>query len=493
MSDLLEQRQVRLEKLATLRANNAAFINNFQPEHRAAALHELFNDVNEFDEQAQFSLAGRVMTKRLMGKACFLTIKDATSSIQIYLRQNELTNYQLVTELDLGDIVYVSGRMFRTQKGELSLWAAQVEILTKALRPLPDKFHGLSDVETRYRQRYVDLIANDDVFAVMQTRSKIVQAIRKFFTESGFLEVETPMMQVQAGGANAKPFTTHLHALNLPLFLRIAPELYLKRLIVGGFEKVFELNRNFRNEGMSTKHNPEFTMIEFYQAYATYIDMMDITESLFAFLRQELLLPEVITYQDYAVDIAKPFKRIALEQLLQDQFNLNADTVRDRAVLLKTAETLKLKTNSEQTLGAIQLMLFEEVIEPNLIQPTFVTDYPMDVSPLAKRKHDDHYLSDRFELFIVGRELANGFSELNDPEDQAERFKQQVALKAGGDDEAMSYDEDYICALEHGMPPTAGQGIGIDRLVMLLTNQAAIRDVILFPTMRPKVLEKNPE
>lgn len=486
MSDLLEQRQVRLEKLANLREQKEAFVNGYQPTHRAAELHSQFNEANEFSENEQFSIAGRVMTKRLMGKACFLTLKDFTASIQIYLRQNELSNYQLVTELDLGDIVYISGRMFRTQKGELSLWANKVKILTKALRPLPDKFHGLTDVETRYRQRYVDLIANDDVFAVMQARSKIIQAVRSFFNASGFLEVETPMMQVQAGGANAKPFTTHLHALNLPLFLRIAPELYLKRLIVGGFEKVYELNRNFRNEGMSTKHNPEFTMIEFYQAYATYIDMMNLTEALFAFLRKELALPEVLIYQEHTVNLSKPFRRISLEQLLQDEFGLTSNNIRDKAALIQISDKLKLKIDSKQTLGAIQLQIFEEVIEPSLIQPTFVTDYPMDISPLAKRKHDDPYLSDRFELFIVGRELANGFSELNDPEDQAERFRRQVELKAGGDDEAMSYDEDYICALEYGMPPTAGQGIGIDRLVMLLTNQAAIRDVILFPTMRPK-------
>ena len=486
MSDFAEQRQIRLDKLSKLRSDDKAFINGFKPENNAAALHELYQDKNEFSEQ-QVSLAGRVMTKRLMGKACFVTLKDASAQIQVYFRKNDLNNYDLIESLDLGDIIFLTGKMFRTQKGELSVWAASVELLTKSLRPLPDKYHGLHDVETRYRQRYLDLIANDPVLAVMRTRSQIVQAIRNFFNGKGFLEVETPMMQVQPGGANAKPFATHLNALSLPLFLRIAPELYLKRLIVGGFDKVFELNRNFRNEGMSTKHNPEFTMIEFYQAYATFVDMMDLTEELFAYLRQQLSLPEVITYQEHSVNLTK-FARVSLEQLLCERHGLDKNSVRNLKALELAAEKAGVKFDSSQSIGAMQLYLFEETIEADLIQPTFVTDYPMDVSPLARRNSQDDFLSDRFELFIVGRELANGFSELNDPEDQAARFAEQVALKVGGDDEAMSYDEDYICALEHGMPPTAGQGIGIDRLVMLLTNQASIRDVILFPTMKPKAL-----
>ena len=489
MSDFAEQRQIRLDKLSKMRLDNKAYINGFKPENYAADLHELYQDKNEFSEQ-QVSLAGRVMTKRLMGKACFVTLKDASSQIQVYFRKNDLENYDLIESLDLGDIIFLTGKMFRTQKGELSVWSASVELLTKALRPLPDKYHGLHDVETRYRQRYLDLIANDPVLAVMRTRSQIVQAIRNFFNDKGFLEVETPMMQVQPGGANAKPFATHLNALNLPLFLRIAPELYLKRLIVGGFDKVFELNRNFRNEGMSTRHNPEFTMIEFYQAYATFLDMMDLTEELFAYLRQQLELPEVITYQEHSVNLTS-FTRVSLEQLLCERHGLDKSSVRDLKALELAADKAGVKIDNSQSIGAIQLYLFEETIEADLIQPTFVTDYPMDVSPLARRNSQDDFLSDRFELFIVGRELANGFSELNDPEDQAARFAEQMALKVGGDDEAMSYDEDYICALEHGMPPTAGQGIGIDRLVMLLTNQAAIRDVILFPTMRPKALTES--
>lgn len=486
MSDFQEQRQTRIAKLAELRAKQQAYVNNIAVTHTAKELKAQFLDAEEFTDEA-FSIAGRVMTKRLMGKACFITLKDQGVNLQVYCRKNDLSNYALIEELDLGDIVYFSGRMFRTQKGELSLWALETSLLTKALRPLPDKYHGLHDVETRYRQRYIDLIANDSVFAVMQTRSLIVQAIRAFFSGEGFLEVETPMMQVQPGGANAKPFKTHLNALDLPLYLRIAPELFLKRLIVGGFTKVFELNRNFRNEGMSTRHNPEFTMIEFYQAYATFVEMMDLTEGLFAYLRAQLGLPEVINYQGHAVNIAQPFRRVALADLLITEHGLTDATVRCADSLQAAAQKAGVKLDPKQSIGAMQLMLFEETIEAKLIQPTFVTDYPMSVSPLARRNDQDEFIADRFELFIVGRELANGFSELNDPEDQAERFLEQVALKADGDDEAMSFDEDYIWALEHGMPPTAGQGIGIDRLVMLLTDQAAIRDVILFPTMRPKV------
>lgn len=481
-----EQRQIRIDKLAKLREKKLAYTNQHRPKDRALALHQRFLHEDTIEEEVAVSISGRVMTKRLMGKACFLTVKDASACIQIYLRKNDLPDYSLVEDVDLGDIVYIEGKVFRTQKGELSIWAKQIVMVTKALRPLPDKYHGLADVELRYRKRYLDLITNPDVIKVMQARSAIVHFVREFFTQAGFMEVETPMMQVQPGGANAKPFKTHLNALNLPLFLRIAPELYLKRLIVGGFEKVFELNRNFRNEGMSTRHNPEFTMIEFYQAYADYNDMMDLTEDLFAYLLNKLDLPGTIEYQGEAIELAKPFVRVSLEGLLQEHHNLSNTTVRDMASLMEVANKAGISPPSNLSLGALQLFIFEETIEETLRQPTFVTDYPMDVSPLARRKDGDPYLSDRFELFIVGRELANGFSELNDPEDQADRFHNQMSLRDGGDDEAMSFDEDYICALEHGMPPTAGQGIGIDRLVMLLTDQVAIRDVILFPTMRPK-------
>ena len=480
-----EQRQIRVNKLNKFA--NGLYPNGFKPNDRAKNLHAKFDSVAEIAETEAASIAGRIMTKRLMGKACFITVKDATGCIQIYLRKDDLDNYALVEEFDLGDIVYVSGRIFKTKKGELSIWADSAQLVTKSLRPLPDKYHGLTDVEIRYRQRYLDLITNDDVMQIMQVRSQIVSAIRKFFINEDFLEVETPMMQVQPGGANAKPFATHLNALNLPLFLRIAPELYLKRLIVGGFEKVFELNKNFRNEGMSTRHNPEFTMIEFYQAYATYHDMMDLTEKLFAYLRNELKLETEIEYQGNKIDIASPFARISLEQLLIQEHGLNTNTVREQQALINVANKLNLKVENISTIGALQLFIFEETIEAKLIQPTFVTDYPIEVSPLARQSDHDPHLSDRFELFVVGRELANGFSELNDPNDQAQRFNAQMALRAGGDDEAMSFDDDYICALEYGMPPTAGQGIGIDRLVMLLTNQAAIRDVILFPTMRPRL------
>lgn len=482
-----EQRQIRLDKLTKIREQKAAYINNVNPADRASNIQEKFAQSSEINEEFQVSLAGRVMTKRLMGKACFVTLKDATDSIQIYFRKNDLENYETIENLDLGDILYVEGKIFRTQKGELSVWARETKLVTKALRPLPDKYHGLTDIEIRYRKRYLDLITNPDVIKVMQTRSRIVQLVRSFFSNNGFMEVETPMMQVQPGGANAKPFQTHLNALDLPLYLRIAPELYLKRLIVGGFEKVFELNRNFRNEGMSTRHNPEFTMIEFYQAYADYNDMMDLTEQLFAYLRSEMNLPDVIEYQGEQVNIAAAFDRVSLEDLIVQHHGLK--DVRDRNSLLGLAQQHGINVPDGILLGALQLLIFEETIEAKLRKPTFVTDYPMDVSPLARRKDSDGYLSDRFELFIVGRELANGFSELNDPEDQAERFQAQMSLRDSGDDEAMSFDDDYICALEYGMPPTAGQGIGIDRLVMLLTNQAAIRDVILFPTMRPRLNE----
>lgn len=483
-NSFLEQRKIRMAKLAGLRLESLDYVNGFKPKNQAQLLQTEF--ANDVPENFQVTVAGRVMTKRLMGKACFITLKDSSGSIQIYLRKNDLTNYNIVEDSDLGDIVFIAGRLFRTQKGELSVWAETLHLLTKALRPLPDKYHGLSDIETRYRKRYLDLISNEDAFNIMKMRSLIVGNIRNFFTEKGFIEVETPMMQVQPGGANAKPFKTHLKALDLPLYLRIAPELYLKRLIVGGFDKVFELNKNFRNEGMSTRHNPEFTMVEFYQAYATYIDMMDLTEELFKYLRSKLNLPKSIEYNQKLINIADPFKRISLEDLLKQKHKLNDVNIRDKNALLNLCEKENIKIDPNQSIGAIQLMIFEETIEESLQDPTFVIDYPMDVSPLARKKDTDPFLSDRFELFIVGRELANGFSELNDPEDQAERFNKQMELRDKGDDEAMSFDHDYICALEHGMPPTAGQGIGVDRLVMLLTNQLAIRDVILFPTMRPK-------
>jgi lysyl-tRNA synthetase class 2 len=420
-----------------------------------------------------------MMLKRVMGKASFATLQDGTGRIQAYITQ-ETPGYEDFKHWDLGDIIGVEGRLFKTMKGELTVHAQKINLLVKAIRPLPEKFHGLSDHELRYRQRYVDLIVNPEVRKVFETRTRVIQTIREVLSNESYLEVETPMMQPIPGGAVARPFKTHHNALDMDLYLRIAPELYLKRLVVGGIERVFEINRNFRNEGISTRHNPEFTMLEWYCAYQDWTYMMDLTERL---VREAAGVSE-ITYQKTTLQIGKPFARLPIPEAIRRQ-GVQGD-LRDRTFLSRELNRLKVEHKSSQGWGALQLMLFEAVAEKHLIQPTFVTDFPAEVSPLSRRRDSDPDLADRFELFIDAKEIANGFSELNDPEDQAARFLEQAKAKEAGDQEAMYYDADYIRALEYGMPPAAGAGLGIDRLVMLLTDSASIRDVILFPHMRPE-------
>ncbi len=491
-TDIHELLTQRRDKLKALRDRGNAHPNDFRRDALSAELLEAHDKKDETDLESNpihAKVAGRIMTRRLMGKASFVHIQDVSGKIQLYVRQDAMTpeEYEQFLQWDLGDIIGVEGVLFKTKTGELSIRVKAVRLLTKSLRPLPDKYHGLTDTETRYRQRYLDLIMNDTTRKTFILRSKIIEKIREFLTERDFLEVETPMMQVMAGGAAARPFVTHHHALNMPLFLRIAPELYLKRLVVGGFERVFEINRNFRNEGLSTKHNPEFTMLEFYWAYADYHDLMDTTEILFRHITSSVLGTMQVPYQSYDIDFSKPFAKLSmLDSILQYNPTLTRADLMDFDRTKKIAEQLGVVVKPEYGLGKIQLELFEKTVEHQLIQPTFITEHPAEVSPLARRSDFDETMTDRFELFIAGREIANGFSELNDAEDQAERFRQQVKDADAGNVEAMPYDEDYITALEHGMPPTAGEGIGIDRLVMLLTDSASIRDVILFPQMRSR-------
>jgi lysyl-tRNA synthetase class 2 len=486
-NELLAQRRA---KLTELRSKGNAYPNDFHRDTLAAQLHTAYKNKTELELEAvpiQVKVAGRIMTCRRMGKASFVHLQDMSGRIQLYIRQDAIVAamYAQFLQWDLGDIIGVEGAVFKTKTGELSLRVHQLRLLTKTLRPLPDKYHGLTDQEIRYRQRYLDLLVNETTRQTFIMRSKIVVKIREFLTQRDFLEVETPMMQVMAGGAAAKPFITHHNALDMPLFLRIAPELYLKRLVVGGFERVFEINRNFRNEGLSTQHNPEFTMLEFYQAYADYHDLMDLSEALFRYLAEELLGTMVIQYQAVQFDLSQPFVRLnMLDSILQFNPLLKKADVATLDAAIKTAKKLEIPVKENDGLGKIQLEIFEKTVEHQLIQPTFITDYPAEVSPLARRNDQNPFLTDRFELFIAGHEIANGFSELNDADDQAERFRKQAAEKEAGDEEAMPYDEDYVTALEYGMPPTAGEGIGIDRLVMLFTNSASIRDVILFPHMR---------
>jgi lysyl-tRNA synthetase class 2 len=483
----------RREKLAALREQGIAFPNDFRRDSLAGDLHATYGGATAEELEADprpVALAGRLMTKRIMGKASFAHLQDQSAqSIQIFLQRDGLPEgqYEAFKGYDLGDIVGVEGQLFRTKTGELSVKVACIRLLTKSLRPLPEKYHGLTDAETCYRQRYVDLITNRDSRDLFRKRSKIVRYIRDFLSGRGFLEVETPMMQVIPGGARAKPFVTHHNALDLQLYLRIAPELYLKRLVVGGFEKVFELNRSFRNEGLSTRHNPEFTMIEFYQAYADYRDLMDLTEELLRGMALAVLGTTEVSYQGTAYDLGRPFRRMTmLESILHFNPELAAADLTERESAARIAAGLGIKIAAGDGLGKIQTEIFEKTVEDRLMEPTFITAYPAEVSPLARRNDADPFITDRFEFFVAGRELANGFSELNDPEDQAERFRRQVEDKAAGDEEAMHYDADYIRALEYGLPPTAGEGIGIDRLVMFLTDAPSIRDVILFPHLRPE-------
>ncbi|HEX6259763.1 MAG TPA: lysine--tRNA ligase, partial [Woeseiaceae bacterium] len=432
------------------------------------------------------------MVKRVMGKASFIKLQDRTGQIQVFLERDRLPEglYQEFKKWDVGDIVGAEGALFKTQTGELTVKADSIRLLTKSLRPLPEKWHGLADMETRYRQRYVDLIVNEKSREVFRTRARIVAYIRAFMEAQDFLEVETPMMQTLAGGAVARPFTTHHNALDMQLYLRIAPELYLKRLIVGGLERVYEINRSFRNEGVSTQHNPEFTMLELYRAYADYRDLMDMLEALLTGMSQAILGDTGIHYQGEEYDLGKPFRRLTVEEAVL-AFNADFDRarIRDRDYLRKFAGQHGARVEENFGSGRLQIEIFDKTCESRLQQPTFVTAYPTEVSPLSRRNDDDPFVTDRFELFIAGRELANGFSELNDPEDQAERFRAQVDSRDAGDDEAMVYDADYIRALEYGMPPTAGLGVGIDRLVMLFTDSPSIRDVLLFPHMRPEACD----
>lgn len=486
----------RRNKLAQWRETNQAYPNQFRRNTLASEVFTTYEQQTA-ESLAQTNqpvcLAGRILLKRDMGKSLFLDIQDMSGKIQVYVKKENLLDgsIEAVKNLDLGDIVGVYGYVFRTKTNQLSIKAERFELLTKSLRPLPDKFHGLStsDKEQRYRQRYLDLMTDEKTQQTFRIRSQLVQEIRQFLNERGFLEVETPMMHVLPGGALARPFVTHHNTLDMELFLRVAPELHLKRLVVGGIEKVYEINRNFRNEGISTRHNPEFTMLEFYQAYADYHDLMDLTEQLLRQLAQTIFNKAEIDYQGETIDLSKPFQRLSVLEAIHafnPQWSLEELTT--LSSLQAIAQTLKLKPEvaQSQSIGKLQFALFEETVEEKLKEPTFITEHPIEVSPLARRNSQNPNLADRFELYIAGRELANGFSELNDPEDQAARFAEQSRAKMAGDEEAMPYDKDYIVALEYGLPPTAGEGIGIDRLTMLFTDAPSIRDVILFPLLRPE-------
>jgi lysyl-tRNA synthetase class 2 len=489
LNQLLRQRRQKAAELAELGVN--IYANDFKPANAVKALLAMAEEISDESEPAQgptYTIAGRIMALRNFGKAAFLQIQDETGRIQVYVKRDVVgpEAYTIFKKLDLGDIAGFSGGLFRTNKGELTLQATMVKPITKALRPLPEKFHGLTDIETRYRQRYVDLIVNPEVRDTFRKRVEIIRLIRDFLTNRGFLEVETPMMQPIAGGATAKPFKTHHNALGMDLYLRIAPELYLKRLLVGGFEKVFEINRNFRNEGLSTRHNPEFTMLEFYQAFATYHDLMDLTEEMVSWIASEVTGSMVVSYQGREVDLSPPWKRCTMDEALVEVAGIEAATLADPEKVMALAKRHNIKLEAEAGPGKAKTELFELLVEDKLINPTFVTSYPTEVSPLARRNEANPEVTDRFELFVTGREIANAFSELNDPIDQKQRLQKQIAER--GDDEEVFpvLDEDFVRALEYGMPPAAGEGIGIDRLVMLLTDSPSIRDVILFPHLRPE-------
>ena len=519
-----EQIARRREKLAVLREGGDPYPNDFRPSATAA---DIRGACEGLDDDAltsrRYRIAGRMMSRRVMGKASFAHVQDVSGRLQLYLRRDDLPEgaYRDFRRWDIGDLVGAEGVAFRTRTGELSLRVEGLRLLAKALRPLPEKFHGLTDREMRYRRRYVDLIMNEETRETFRTRTRVVDFMRRFFAERGFLEVETPMMQPLAGGAVARPFETWHHALGIPLFLRIAPELYLKRLVVGGIERVFEINRNFRNEGLSTRHNPEFTMLEFYQAYADYRDLMDLTEELLRSLAAAEArrradagdggdgpdggdgadrgdggdgeAEAVVQWQGHRIDFVPPFERLSVrDAVLRHAHGIAPPDLDDPNRIRAAARARGIALGDDAGPGKALVELFEHVVEPKLVAPTFITRYPTEVSPLSRRSDDDPQVTDRFELFIGGREIANGFSELNDPDEQAERFRDQARQRSGGDDEAMVYDEDYVTALEYGMPPTAGEGIGIDRLVMLFTDAASIRDVILFPHLRPAGVPNPP-
>jgi lysyl-tRNA synthetase, class II len=482
----------RRAKLAALRATGPAFPNDFERTHEAGDLQARYRDADRdtlAKEPVEVAIAGRMMLKRLMGKASFATVQDGSARIQLYVADDDTgaAVHEAFRHWDLGDIVGARGVLFRTQKGELSVRCSELKLLAKSLRPLPDKFHGLEDRELRYRQRYVDLMMNEGTRAVFALRSRAIAAMREFMIAANFLEVETPMLQLIPGGAAAKPFMTHHNALDVDMYLRIAPELFLKRLLVGGFERVFEINRNFRNEGLSPRHNPEFTMMEFYAAYRNYAWLMDFTEALLREVAQATVGSEVLQYQGVTIDLSRPFERLTIVQAIRAHAPKFSDSeLADRDFLHRELRAMGSKHSEESGLGALQLALFEEVAESRLVQPTYIIDYPVEVSPLARASDQRPDITERFELFIAGREMANGFSELNDPEEQASRFAEQARAKAAGDEEAMYYDADYVRALEYGMPPAAGCGVGVDRFIMLLADAPSIRDVILFPHLRPE-------
>jgi lysyl-tRNA synthetase, class II len=482
----------RKEKAGALQqANVPLYPNDFRKDSEVAEILARFGGQDE--EQLgsldlEFLVAGRIMTHRSFGKVTFLHIQDQTGRIQIFVQRDDLGTeaYQIFKKFDVGDIVGVRGGLFRTKTGELTIKAGEVRLLTKSMRPLPEKYHGLKDVETRYRQRYVDLIVNARAREIFLKRTAIVREMRTYLDQRGFVEVETPMMQSIPGGATAKPFETHHNALDMKLYMRIAPELYLKRLLVGGFERVYEINRNFRNEGISTQHNPEFTMLEFYWAYATYQDLMDQTETMFAHIAEKVTGSSKVEYQGKLIDLTPPWNRMTFYESLERIGGISPEEYRDPARAKGLVERMGENAKPGEKLGKIQAKLFDLTVEPKLIQPHFIYHYPTEISPLSRRNESDPDLTDRFELFIAGREMANAFSELNDPQDQRCRFEEQVREKEAGDEEAHFMDEDYLRALEYGMPPAAGEGVGIDRLVMLLTDSPSIREVILFPLLKPE-------
>ncbi|MDG1206860.1 MAG: lysine--tRNA ligase [Pseudomonadales bacterium] len=483
---------VRKAKLAELRDKGNAFPNQFRRTDFSEMLHQAHADATKegLAEQAiAVSIAGRVMLRRAMGKASFVTLADMKGRIQAYIRLSDVGEeaYAEFNKWDIGDIVGITGTMMKTNKGELSVHASQIQMLTKSLRPLPEKHAGLTDTETRYRQRYLDLMMNEESRAVFTKRAKIIDYIRRYFITREFMEVETPMMLNTPGGATAEPFVTYYNALDTEMYLRVAPELNLKRLVVGGFERVFEINRNFRNEGVDTKHSPEFTMLEFYLAYADYNDLMDMTEEMFRGIAQEVLGTTQFSYKGTEIDFSQPFQRMTMEEsILAYNDRITAEQLSDPEQARALAKSVGVEVNDAWGHGKVVMEIFEALVEDKIEQPIFITQHPTEVSPLARRNDNDGDVTDRFELFCMGQEIANGFSELNDAEDQASRFQQQVDAKDAGDNEAMHFDHDYVTALEYGLPPTAGEGLGIDRLVMLLTDSASIRDVILFPHMRPR-------
>jgi lysyl-tRNA synthetase class 2 len=484
-SEVIRHRREKAQSLADQKTE--LYPNDFRVSHTIGAVRDYIDqEAGAESGDAVFAMAGRIVALRSFGKAAFIQFRDYTGELQAYVKQDEVGKeaYALFKQFDVGDFIGLKGDLFQTRTGEWTLLAKEIRLLCKALRPLPEKFHRLRDPEKRYRQRYLDLIMNPDVRDIFIKRARIITAFRAFLLERGFLEVETPMMQPIPGGAEATPFKTFHDALGMELFLRIAPELYLKRLVIGGFDRVFEINRSFRNEGVSSEHNPEFTMLEFYQAYANHEDLMSLTEEMFQFVTKEVLGQTHLTYQGNEIDMAGPWSRITLEDALTDLGGIEPSVLNDRQRMLDFAKSEGIEVRKAGRAGKVMMKLFDVLVEPKLIRPTFVVGYPVEVSPLARRSNVDPNLTERFELFIGGREIANGFSELNDPVDQKNRFLDQVGTREAGDQEAHYMDEDYVMALEYGMPSTAGEGVGIDRFVMLLTNAASIREVILFPQLR---------